>query len=38
MSEMGGKRLNVYIREPDNSLTLKQVSRVIRYLCYERDG
>ncbi|KAI0232254.1 hypothetical protein LSAT2_017405 [Lamellibrachia satsuma] len=25
MSEMGGKRLNVYIRESDNSLTLTQV-------------
>ena len=37
MSEIGGKRLNVYIRESDNSLTLTQVRRVIRYLRYERD-
>ena len=38
MSEKEGKRLNVYIRESDNSLTLTKVRRVIRYLCYERDG
>ncbi|KAI0227877.1 Serum paraoxonase/arylesterase 1 [Lamellibrachia satsuma] len=28
VSEMGGKRLNVYIRESDNSLTLTQVVRL----------
>ena len=30
MSEAGGKRLSVYIRETDNTLTLKQVRGVIR--------
>ena len=38
MSEMGGKRLNVYIRESDNSLTLTQVRRVMTYLYHKRDG
>ena len=30
MSESVGKRLTVYIRESDNTLTLKQVRCVIR--------
>ena len=38
MSELGGKRLSVYIRESDNTLTLTQVRRVIMYLCHKRDG
>ena len=38
MSEFRGKSLSVYIRESDNTLTLTQVRRVIRYLCYKRDS
>ena len=38
ISENGGKRLSVYIRESDNSLTLTQVRRVITYLYHKRDG
>ena len=38
MSELGGKRLSVYIRKSDNSLTLTQVRRVIRYLRHKRDN
>ena len=30
MTELGGKRLSVYIRGSDNSLTLTQVRQVIR--------
>ena len=30
MSEIGGKRLSVFIRESDNTLTLKQVRSVLR--------
>ena len=38
ISELGGKRLSVYIRESDNTLTLKQVRRVVRYVCHKHDG
>ena len=38
MSEFGGKRLSIYIRESDNTLTLTQVRRLIRYLCRKSDG
>ena len=38
MSEMGGKRLSVYIRESDNSLTLTQVRCVMTYLYHKREG
>ena len=37
MAELGGKRLSIYTRESDNSLTLKQVRRVIS-VCHKRDG
>ena len=38
MSELGGKRLSVYIKESDNTLTLTQVRLVIMYLWHKRDG
>ena len=38
ISELGGKRLTVYTRESDNSLTLTQLRRVLRYLYHKRDG